>query len=410
MATAIRKFSGTGSPEGVVSAPPGSTYIQTDGASGSEIWDKATGTGNTGWRVRGSGTGGSTNGEFPDPVTITSNTTADIANYLYLVNAASGAVTLTLPTAVGNAGKEFVVKKIDSSTNIVTIDASGSQTIDGALTLDTATQHDAVAFQSDGANWYSTTPPSGSGGGSTGGSGNISGAYDIEAGTYTDAGMSDEFTSGTLDAQWTTAVASGTIDFPGQPGSARYDLASRSGTLLLQPQFSTSAAQTMTMRVAGTVANGESLVMSCALPFLGREATTAYTSVGFVLNSSTTSPPTGTYNELRVIRQDTSTSSGGPAVQAIVTGVSQKVLATDDASSSRIYLRVTRKTVASTDTLFWMYSVDGVSWTSVFSNTATAFTQLWIQTNTNTQSSGGISPVYAVNWIRHVASTAHDLW
>lgn len=57
MATAIRKFSGIGSPETVISAPPGSTYIQTDAAAGSELWDKAAGIGNTGWRVRGSGGG-----------------------------------------------------------------------------------------------------------------------------------------------------------------------------------------------------------------------------------------------------------------------------------------------------------------------------------------------------------------
>lgn len=51
-ANVTREYSGTGSPEGAITAPQGSTYVQTDGASGSEIWDKATGSGNTGWRVR----------------------------------------------------------------------------------------------------------------------------------------------------------------------------------------------------------------------------------------------------------------------------------------------------------------------------------------------------------------------
>lgn len=37
---------GTGSPEGVVSAAPGSTYLDTDADS---LWMKDTGTGNTGW-------------------------------------------------------------------------------------------------------------------------------------------------------------------------------------------------------------------------------------------------------------------------------------------------------------------------------------------------------------------------
>lgn len=39
-------FSGTGSPEGVVTASPGSTYLQTESGS---FWMKQTGTGNTGW-------------------------------------------------------------------------------------------------------------------------------------------------------------------------------------------------------------------------------------------------------------------------------------------------------------------------------------------------------------------------
>ena len=39
-------FSGTGSPEGVVTAPVSSTYLQIDTGS---FWMKRTGTGNTGW-------------------------------------------------------------------------------------------------------------------------------------------------------------------------------------------------------------------------------------------------------------------------------------------------------------------------------------------------------------------------
>ena len=49
-------ISGTGSPEGVVTASPGSLFLQDDGT----VWRKATGTGNTGWAgfggVSGSGT------------------------------------------------------------------------------------------------------------------------------------------------------------------------------------------------------------------------------------------------------------------------------------------------------------------------------------------------------------------
>jgi hypothetical protein len=41
--------SGSGSPEGSVSANVGSLYLRTDGASGNQLWTKETGGGNTGW-------------------------------------------------------------------------------------------------------------------------------------------------------------------------------------------------------------------------------------------------------------------------------------------------------------------------------------------------------------------------
>jgi cytoskeletal protein CcmA (bactofilin family) len=41
--------SGSGSPEGSVSADVGSLYLRTDGASGNQLWTKETGGGNTGW-------------------------------------------------------------------------------------------------------------------------------------------------------------------------------------------------------------------------------------------------------------------------------------------------------------------------------------------------------------------------
>lgn len=47
------RFSGTGSPEGVVTAPVGSVYIRTDGSSGTTMYQKVSGAGNTGWLSRG---------------------------------------------------------------------------------------------------------------------------------------------------------------------------------------------------------------------------------------------------------------------------------------------------------------------------------------------------------------------
>lgn len=41
--------SGSGSPEGVVTATPGHIYLNSDGGAGTTLFVKESGTGNTGW-------------------------------------------------------------------------------------------------------------------------------------------------------------------------------------------------------------------------------------------------------------------------------------------------------------------------------------------------------------------------
>jgi len=72
-----------------------------------------------------------------------------------LVNAASGAITVTLPTAVNNNAC-FIIKKTDSSTNVVTVDAASSETIDGDLTYKLNDQYNYVEIVSNGTNWVVT--------------------------------------------------------------------------------------------------------------------------------------------------------------------------------------------------------------------------------------------------------------
>lgn len=81
---------------------------------------------------------------------ISSNTTLDETHHTIL---ASNTITLTLPTAVGIADKEYRIKKVDLDPTYVTIDANGSQTIDGSLTYVLAQLNDAIIVVSDGANW-----------------------------------------------------------------------------------------------------------------------------------------------------------------------------------------------------------------------------------------------------------------
>ena len=53
----VSSFAGTGSPEGKVAAPVGSTYTDTAATNGAIRWIKTSGTGNTGWRVEYGDTG-----------------------------------------------------------------------------------------------------------------------------------------------------------------------------------------------------------------------------------------------------------------------------------------------------------------------------------------------------------------
>ena len=55
--TPLLSFTGTGTPEGKVSAPVGAIYIDTAATNGAIRWIKTSGTGNIGWRVEYGDTG-----------------------------------------------------------------------------------------------------------------------------------------------------------------------------------------------------------------------------------------------------------------------------------------------------------------------------------------------------------------
>lgn len=73
---------------------------------------------------------------------------------LVKVDATSGNVTVTLPSASSNTGRVVIVKKTDSSTHIVTVAPAGGQTIDGGSSLVLYSQYDAANFNCDGSNWW----------------------------------------------------------------------------------------------------------------------------------------------------------------------------------------------------------------------------------------------------------------
>lgn len=104
-----------------------------------------------GWGTDNSGGGGLS---YTSITTKTANYTVTTSDQVILCDTSSGGFTLTLPTAVGNSGTRFVIKKI-AAANSVIIDGNGSQTIDGVLTQTLTANYTSAVVYSDGANWLS---------------------------------------------------------------------------------------------------------------------------------------------------------------------------------------------------------------------------------------------------------------
>lgn len=81
-----------------------------------------------------------------------SSTTALSTDYTIAVDATTTFATVNLPAASSVTGQIFAVKHLASSSNSVTIDASGAETIDGATTA-TLTPGAAMTLQSTGSAW-----------------------------------------------------------------------------------------------------------------------------------------------------------------------------------------------------------------------------------------------------------------
>lgn len=79
--------------------------------------------------------------------------TVETGDYCLLCDCTGGAIQVDLPTAIGNT-RELQLKKVDVSANAVTIDAFGTETIDGALTNnDLDVQWEAYTIRADESNY-----------------------------------------------------------------------------------------------------------------------------------------------------------------------------------------------------------------------------------------------------------------
>lgn len=87
-----------------------------------------------------------------DVTSISSGTYSASKEEVILAHASEGSITVTLPSPESDT--MVSVKKTDDSSNTVTVETSGTETIDGKSTFVTDTQYEAFAFISDGGDWY----------------------------------------------------------------------------------------------------------------------------------------------------------------------------------------------------------------------------------------------------------------
>jgi hypothetical protein len=87
-------------------------------------------------------------------LTTTVSYAATYSDYYILADATAGSITITLPTAVGHTGEEWVIKKKEVTANGVVIATTGGQTVDATTPPTITTPMQALHFVSDGANLW----------------------------------------------------------------------------------------------------------------------------------------------------------------------------------------------------------------------------------------------------------------
>ena len=86
--------------------------------------------------------------------TVNTAYTVTASDYIILANASASAFTVSLPTVATSNRLHIYIKKIDTSANGVTVNASGSELIDGELMQYINTYPDCMEIVCDGSEWY----------------------------------------------------------------------------------------------------------------------------------------------------------------------------------------------------------------------------------------------------------------
>lgn len=135
--------SGSGTPEGSVTAPSGSFYLRTDGGSGTTLYVKESGAGDTGWAAATTFATAKFIDDTDSPYTVLASDTT------IMVDSTTATVWVTLPDTATMDGQGLIVKRI-AGANAVTVNRSGSDVFDTDGASDTQKSLDTVGAQWSG--------------------------------------------------------------------------------------------------------------------------------------------------------------------------------------------------------------------------------------------------------------------
>ena len=86
--------------------------------------------------------------------TLSTSVTLTTSDHTILCDCQLNNISVNLPTAVGNDGQVFVIKKVDATANFITVFASGAETIDGGSIHIINTTNESIHVQAYSGAWF----------------------------------------------------------------------------------------------------------------------------------------------------------------------------------------------------------------------------------------------------------------
>jgi len=221
--------------------------------------------------------------------------------------------------------------------------------------------------------------------------------FDIENQTFTDLGMGDDFSDGSLDAKWTAVSGTNSaVDLFSLGSTAKYE---ETGTALrMQPGTTNDFVE---LRQDSVPANGEEIIIAIDTADPDGDFNNE-SQIGFTINDD-----------------DTDRRGGTESVQFYYDGADNNIRGFSNTGfafsdefvrgqmggqGNNVYLRLSRFS----DTFYAFASTTGASWTPLAeTGDATAFNNFWIfMRNFGSQTYGGIA---FFRWVRRAATNGeHD--